>query len=782
MTRHSYGSSRGGDFAKGTAADAGTLIGAVCRPGGDANFTNTFGACVNTLTSMTPESTAHMVDDIAVAAPQYAIAASATLQERRTRTLKHGDTFAVFDMRGDIGGEPGNSEGLYHRDTRIISQMQLLLEEARPLLLSSMTQDDNAVFNVDLSNPDLLIDGKVALRREQIHLNRTKFIWEGACYERLLVRNFSDVPLHIRLTLRFAADFADLFEVRGEQRAARGDAFAELESDHDVLLRYLGLDKIKRATRLSFEPAPRTLTTERAAYELRLKPRETRRIFLRYGIADGAAGEWTGRRFYRQMRAARHALRESSARAASVDSSNSVFNEIVRRSVSDLYMLVTDTPQGHYPYAGTPWFSTPFGRDGLITALMTLWIDPSIAKGVLGFLAATQATTIEPIRDAEPGKILHEMRFGEMANLHEVPFGRYYGSVDSTPLFVLLMGEYFVRTGDLELVRSLWPHVEAALRWMDTYGDRDGDGFLEYYRQTKEGLANQGWKDSHDAIFHSDGRTAEGPIALCEVQAYVYGAKRHAAMLAGALGHHAESNRLQSQAMALRSRFEEKFWCEELGVYALALDGAKQPCRVVSSNSGQVLLTGIAAPERAERITQTLLSPEVFSGWGIRTIALSAARYNPMSYHNGSVWPHDNGLIAMGMARYGQKQAAAQVFGALFDAASYMDLRRLPELFCGFVRRQRNAPTQYPVACSPQAWASATTLCLLQATLGLELFDGSREVAFYRPVLPPFLNHVHLRNLRVSAGSVDVMLHRYGDDVAATVTRRDGDVVVVVRN
>jgi glycogen debranching enzyme len=731
-------------------------------------------------TNSLPDSTAHSVDD--AVQPQYAIAASATLQERRTRTLKHGDTFVVFDQRGDIGGEPGNSEGLYHRDTRILSQFQLLLEESRPLLLSSMTQDDNAVFSADLSNPDLLIDGHIALRREQLHMHRMKFVWNGNCHERLSVRNFSDHTLHVRLAFRFAADFADLFEVRGEKRAAHGASFAELESDRGVMLRYVGLDEITRTTRLNFDPAPKVLATGRAAYELALKPRETRRIFVRYGVSDEAAAEWTGRTFYRQMRAARHALRESSARAASVDSSNSVFNEIVRRSVSDLYMLVTDTPQGHYPYAGTPWFSTPFGRDGIITALMTLWLDPSIARGVLNFLASTQATASEPERDAEPGKILHEMRHGEMANLREVPFGRYYGSVDSTPLFVLLLGEYFVRTGDLQTVRTLWPHAEAALRWIDTYGDRDGDGFVEYYRQTKEGLANQGWKDSHDAIFHSDGRTAEGPIALCEVQAYVYGAKRHGALLAGALGHHAMSAALQAQAVALRTRFEEKFWCEELSVYALALDGAKQPCRVVSSNSGQVLLTGIASAERAQRVCERLLQPDIFSGWGIRTIAMSEHRYNPMSYHNGSVWPHDNGLIAMGMARYGRKQAAAQVFGALVDAASYMDLRRLPELFCGFVRRQRNAPTQYPVACSPQAWASATTLCLLQATLGLELFDGSREVAFFRPVLPAFIDHVHLRNLRLRDGSVDVILHRYGDGVGATVTRRDGDVVVVVRN
>jgi glycogen debranching enzyme len=734
---------------------------------------------MNSLSMSDAASSSHSVDE--VPAPQFAIAVSATLQQRRTRSLKHGDTFAVFDHRGDIGGEPGNPEGLYHRDTRMLSQLQLLLEEARPLLLSSMTQDDNAVFTADLSNPDLLEDGKIVLRRENIHLSRMKFIWNGACYERLVVKNFSDRALGLRLTYRFASDFADLFEVRGEHRSAHGETRAALESDHRVMLRYKGLDEIERLTEIAFAPAPNTLTTARADFAISLKPRATRRIFMRIGLTTEAQGEWTGRSFYRRMRAARHALKESSARAASVDSSNSVYNEIVRRSVSDLYMLVTDTPQGPYPYAGIPWFSTPFGRDGIITALMTLWLDPSIARGVLKFLAATQATAVEPERDAEPGKILHEMRHGEMANLREVPFGRYYGSIDSTPLFLLLLGEYFRRTADLATVRLLWPNAEAALAWIDNYGDRDGDGFIEYNRQTSQGLANQGWKDSFDAIFHRDGRLAEGPIALCEVQAYVYGAKRHAAVLAEALGHPQRAAALAAQAEALRRKFESQFWCEDLSVYALALDGAKQPCQVISSNAGQVLFTGIASSERAQRVAATLMSPATFGGWGIRTIGSSESRYNPMSYHNGSIWPHDNGLIALGFARYGLQQSAARLFGALFDAASYMDLRRLPELFCGFPRRERNSPTQYPVACSPQAWASATPLCLLQASLGLELLDRTGEIKFYRPMLPDFLDHVRLRNLHLSSGSVDVLLHRQDNNIGVTVTRRDGDVVVVTR-
>ncbi len=713
--------------------------------------------------------------------PQFHISANATLQERRTRTLKHGDTFAVFDHRGDIGGEPGSSEGLYHRDTRILSQFALLLEDARPLLLSSMIQDDNTVFSADLSNPDLVAGDQIALRREQIHLHRLRFLWNAASYERLLVRNFSDRPLKVRVALRFESDFADLFEVRGERRSRRGESNLRRCSDRKIEMHYRGLDDIERVTQIEFDPAPSSLTTNQAGFEMTLKPHQVRRIFIRVGVPDVDDTAWNGRRFYRHMRSARHALRESSGRAASMDSSNPLFNEVARRSISDLYMLLTDTPLGPYPYAGTPWFSTPFGRDGIITALMTLWADPLIAKGVLKFLAVTQATAVEPERDAEPGKILHEMRHGEMANLHEVPFGRYYGSVDSTPLFLLLLGEYFERTGDLATIKELWPNALAALSWIDTYGDRDGDGFVEYYRQTDTGLANQGWKDSQDSVFHRDGSYAEGPIALCEVQAYVFGAKQHAAVLAAAMGDPALATRLAEQAERLRQNFEAQYWCEEISAYALALDGAKKPCRVVSSNAGQVLLTGIASAERAQRVANTLLSPASFSGWGIRTIAIGEPRYNPMSYHNGSVWPHDNGLVALGLARYGHKHETARIFAAMFDATTYMDLRRLPELFCGFIRREHNAPTQYPVACSPQAWASVTTLALLQAVLGLRLLDASNEISFYRPVLPPFLDHLHLRNLRLSNGSADVLLQRHGPDVAVTATRRHGNASVVVR-
>jgi glycogen debranching enzyme len=645
------------------------------------------------------------------------------------------------------------------------------------LLLSSNVQEDNAVLRVDLVNPGMASRG---LRGELIHVNRLKFVWNAACYERILVRNFDVRPHNLEIGIQFAGDFADLFEVRGYRRACRGEVSAERCSDSSVALCYLGLDGVERITSVVFEPTPTRLDSAAAVFQLSLGPGQGARFVVRIACDQRGQDDAVGRRFYTSLRAARRALRDSSRRAASLDSSNSLFNEMARRSVADLYMLLTATEYGPYPFAGIPWFSTPFGRDGILTALFTLWIDPTIAQGVLRFLAATQATRVDPERDAEPGKILHEMRDGEMAHLGEVPFSRYYGSIDATPLFILLTGEYFKRTGDLATVRALWPNLQAALRWIDSYGDPDGDGFVEYHRKNADGLINQGWKDSHDAIFHEDGRMAEGPIALCEVQGYVYAAKRHASALAASLGDPAASTILMQQAEALRERFEAAFWCEDLSTYALALDRAKKPCRVVASNAGHALLTGIADPGRACRVAETLLGAGCFSGWGVRTAAVSVARYNPMSYHNGSVWPHDNALIALGFARYGLKTEILKIFRGLFEAAGHMDLRRLPELFCGFPWRRLNAPTLYPVACSPQAWASASVFALVQASLGIDFDPEVGEIRFDRPVLPEFLDQLHLRGLQTRDGEADVLFRRYGGDVAVNITRRQGNVPIVV--
>ncbi len=713
--------------------------------------------------------------------PDASFAITASQPARPLRTLKSGDTFIVVDGRGDIRNDRAlshaGSAGLFHRDTRHLSRLEVLVNGEPPLLLGSTLRDDNSAFIIDLTNPDLMDGQRVVLEKDRVHVLRTMFLWRDTAYQRLGIRNYGDQTVDLQIAILFDNDFADLFEVRGAHREKRGTASTEVQGEDRVMLAYRGLDNKTRRTALTFDPPPERLTANAAIYRLRLAAGESQPLFL---AATCDQTQARPRPFLRGMIAARREMRQQSLERTSVETSDDRFNEILCRSASDLAMLITDTPQGRYPYAGIPWYSTTFGRDGLITALQLLWWWPDVARGVLRRLAFYQAETIDPKADAEPGKILHEMRGGEMAALHEVPFGLYYGSVDSTPLFVLLAGLYGERTGDTETMIELWPAIQAALDWIDGPGDPDGDGFVEYRRATEQGLANQGWKDSHDAIFHADGSDVEGAIALVEVQAYVYAAKRTAARSARRLGHHAMADKLDAQAQRLAERFEEAFWCPDLGTYALALDGEKRPCKVRTSNAGQVLFTGIAAADRAASVAKELLQPSFFSGWGIRTLAKDAARYNPMSYHNGSVWPHDNALIVLGLARYGHKRAIETVFSGLFSAATYMDQRRLPELFCGFQRQPGQGPTLYPVACSPQAWASATPFTLLEASLGLDFDPFNGEIRLRNPRLPAFLDEIVLHDLRLGQSRVDLRVRRHNDSVSLDTPRISGNIRVSI--
>ena len=710
---------------------------------------------------------------------EFYIPGTSSILERRPRTLKHGDMFGVFDHFGDITFGEGSADGLYRKDTRHLCALRLLIDQRGPLLLSSTVQDDNGLLRVDLTNPDFFEDGRLDLPRDTIHIARSKFLWNDVCYERLGIRNFGSAPRQLALTLSYKADFADIFEVRGQKRERRGDTRTELARD-GVTFSYRGLDGVTRLTAIRFAPEPAELAEDRAVFRFDMPARGLASLFIAISCEDGAPKVTPARRFFVCLRAAHRALRRSVHRAASIETSNQIFNEVLRRSTADLYMLLTDTEHGPFPYAGIPWFSTAFGRDAIITALEMMWLDPAVARGVLAFLAATQATEFRPEADAEPGKILHEMRAGEMARLGEVPFALYYGSVDGTALFVVLAGRYFEQTGDVATLRRLWPHVEAALAWIDQHGDRDGDGFVEYAAGHGGGLTNQGWKDSGDSVFHADGGDAEGPIALCEVQGYVYAAKRHASAIAAALGLASRAEALRRAAERLRADFEDAFWCEDIGTYALALDGRKRPCRVRSSNAGQLLFSGIVSAERAQRVADQLMDAAFFTGWGIRTIAASEARYNPMSYHNGSVWPHDNALIGLGLARYGLKRHLQRLLSGLFDAAAHMDLRRLPELFCGFRRSRGKGPTLYPVACSPQAWSCAAPLSLLQACLGLDIKGQPASIRFRQPRLPEFLDQVILRALAAGDSRLDILLRRHGNDTAVNVIGRAGSADVGV--
>jgi glycogen debranching enzyme len=709
---------------------------------------------------------------------QFYIQATSPLADDRTRVLKHNETFAVFNRYGDILPTGHSQHGIYHEGTRFLSRFGFYLDRHRPLLLSSALTEDNLLLTVDLTNFDVKLDGRVIEPRGTLHIHRSKLLWEAVCYELVRFRNYGLIRLDAELTLRFDADFADIFEVRGASRERKGCRLQDCVEDGAVILPYQGLDGVLRRTRIEAAPRAQQIAPGEMTFALHLEPQEEAELSLTVSCEVDTRSP-RRRTFERALSEETEALLSLRSHECTIHTNNEQFCDWLDRCAADLHMMITHTHSMLYPYAGVPWYSAPFGRDGIITALEVLWVNPRIARGVLAFLSATQARDVNPAQDAEPGKILHEQRDGEMAALGEHPFRCYYGSVDATPLFVMLAGEYYQRTGDHDFIRSIWPNIDMALRWIEDYGDQDGDGFVEYSRRSSNGLVQQGWKDSHDSVFHEDGSIAEPPIALCEVQGYVYAAKLRGAEIAVMLGYPERAERLAAQARQLQEEFDRAFWSEELSSYVLALDGEKRPCRVRTSNAGHCLFAGIATPEHGMRTAETLLSDDLFSGWGIRTVSASEVRYNPISYHNGSVWPHDNAIIACGLGRYGRRDLVTKVLAGLFDAALFLDQRRLPELLCGFRRRPGEGPTRYPVACSPQAWASGAVFMLIQASLGLSIHAVEKKICLTYPCLPEFVPEIRLKNLRVGDASVDLRLERQPYGVGTTVLRRDGLVDIV---
>jgi glycogen debranching enzyme len=715
--------------------------------------------------------------DVIEIGQQFYIRARSSLADARILSLLHNDTLAIFDRHGDIQPIGLAQQGIFFQDTRHLSRLDLRIGRVRPLLLSSSIQEDNVLLTVDLTNPDMDLPSGQLLPRGILHLHRHKVLADAACFERITTGNYGEVSVDVELNLFYAADFLDMFEIRGQKRLQRGVSLPEETGTARTTLSYRGLDHILRRTRITCSVDSCTFRAGHLSVPIHLEPHEELTFFVNacceadVEIHIPAGYEAALRQIIAERRA-------SPLADFHIYTANQQFNHWANRSLADLQMLLVATRLGFYPYAGVPWFSTVFGRDGIVTALQLLCPAPQIARGVLAFLADTQATSREPERDAEPGKVLHELRKSEMARLREVPFDRYYGSVDATPLFLVLAAAYYERTADLEFLRDIWPNLQAALEWIDRSGDTDGDGFVEYSRRASTGLLQQGWKDSQDSVFHSDGSLARGPIALCEVQSYVYAARLGVATVAAALGHRPIADAQRQKASDLRSRFDAAFWCEDLSMFAMALDGEKRPCRVRSSNAAHTLFSGLALPARVRPLVNELLSARLFSGWGVRTLAADEKRYNPMSYHNGSVWPHDNSLIAYGALNSREKQLPLRIISGMLDLSMHLELHRLPELICGFARRPGEAPTLYPVACSPQAWAAGACSLLLQSCLGLSIRARESRIYLRHTALPEALPRVELRNLRVGDASIDLAFERHAHSVGIDILRRTGDVEI----
>ncbi|HEX3181852.1 MAG TPA: amylo-alpha-1,6-glucosidase [Beijerinckiaceae bacterium] len=680
----------------------------------------------------------------------------------RLFALKHADTFIVADANGNVVGE---GDGMFRDDTRVLSYWMLTVGGKKPALLSASVSQDNILFTSHLTNRPLPPLGGQSLPQGVIHVERQRLIFEDALYERITLSNFGPEETQVPLELEFDADFRDMFEVRGVSRRARGELLAPEIGPSSVCLCYRGLDGVVRQSCLSFSRAPRRLADRKAEFTIRLRHGGSTSLYIEIAPQGGEAPSRD--RFRAAAARARFGMRSKRRRGATAFSPGRVFNDWIEKSRADLALLTTELKTGPFPYAGIPWFSTPFGRDAIITSLQMLWLDPSLARGVLAFLAANQAKGRSAFQDSAPGKIMHETRKGEMVALDELPFGLYYGGVDTTPLFVMLAGAYAERTADLAFIEEIWPALLGAMGWIEGDGDSNGDGFVDYMRAAASGLANQGWKDSQDSIFHADGSDPAGPIALIEVQGYCYAAFRAMAMLAARRGDEARCAHWNGQADRLRDATEARFWMHESGLYALALDGNGRPCRVRSSNSGQLLYTGLPSPERARAVIDNLLTGPFNSGWGIRTLAEGEARYNPMSYHNGSVWPHDTALCAAGMARYGERAGVIRILDEMFEAAVRFEMR-LPELYCGFERRGRgDAPVAYPVACLPQAWASGSLFMLLQAALGISVSAWREEIRVHEPRLPTGIETLEIRNLAVGKKRVSLSFQRVGTGVVA---------------
>jgi glycogen debranching enzyme len=707
----------------------------------------------------------------------YHILASEGAADPAKLVLKHDEAFLVANRHGDLPSLAGSELGFYVDGTRFLRQLELRVQGQRPIVLNAGVSEDALQAAIDLTNPDVALTPDLLLPGRSLRIARRLTVQGSQLYQRLLIEAFHPDALDLSLGLRFAADFVDVFEVRGHPRERRGELLPAVVSPTTVRLAYRGLDKVIRTTTLTFSPAPDRLDETGAEYRLTLAPGAGADLTL-VATATTEPDVPAPALDYAEALRRRH---DVTARldGAEVRSNHELFDLWVARSRRDLKLLLTETPDGVVPYAGIPWYVAPFGRDALITALQVLPFEPAIAAGTLRFLARHVGRVDDAFTDQEPGKIMHELRRGEMAACREIPFIPYYGTVDAPPLFVLLLAEYCKWTADVDFVRALWPTAEAVLDWMRQAADAHG-GYLAYATASPRGLVNQGWKDSHDAIMHASGELARPPIALAEAQGYQYAALLAAAEVAEAIGRPARAPELRARAGRLRERFESDFWLPDEAYYALALDRDGRPCRVIASNAGHLLWTRLVSDSRAAIVARRLMADDMYTGWGVRTLARGERLYNPMSYHNGSVWPHDTAIAAAGMRRYGLAEPFLTLTTGLFQAVLQFENVRMPELFCGFPRADGYGPTHYPVACAPQAWAAGVVFMLISSMLGLTPSAADNHLALNQPRLPPWLSWIELRNLRLRDSRLTLRASQDPNGAAIEMISRTGSADLVV--
>jgi glycogen debranching enzyme len=692
--------------------------------------------------------------------------------------LKEGDCFLFTNLEGDIPVNNQRGFGLYYKDTRFLSTYTFTIDGNKPVLLHS-TAERNYVGHIESTNVRME-RGKKVIPQHTLNIRRLRAICNGL-YERIRVKSYNDFPVKLNLEVSLGADFADIFEVRGLKRPHRGVYLKNKVCEDCLILAYVGEDEIFRETRVCWGGKPKSIIFEerlvKLIFEIFLSPQG--RILLDLFFQVGIGGE---RKKIYSFNALVASLRKSylnwEKECTGIETDNELFNVVVERARNDLRQLYTQTRYGGIVYGGIPWFAAPFGRDSLITAFQTLTLKPDLARGALSFCAKMQGTHFDSRRDEEPGKIFHEIRQGELAQLEEIPQTPYYGSVDATLLFLILAADYFRWTGDIAFLKKIERNVNKGFHWLENLADVDGDGLVEYLRRSKRGLTNQGWKDSWDAILHRDGKIAEPPIALVEVQAYAYAAWKRWADILLHLGKKEKAKVYEKRAEQIKEKFEELFFWEEENFYYLALDGKKNPVEIITSNPGHALWAGIVSEERAQRLSQRLLHPDLFSGWGIRTVSKASPVYNPMGYHRGTVWPHDNSFILYGLKRYGFDHLSNRVATGLFEMVVRQKDLRFPELFCGFTRRGNNFPVNYPVACVPQAWAAGSVFLILQSILGIEPY-AYKGLVKVRPFLPSWLSWVKISGLRVGGAKLDLLFHREGEKSKFEILEQRGSIIIL---